>query len=485
MELLKIEYQNKWYHVEKDSNGIKIYRDDGNKKNYDLSHDEMKLIRFSIDSITPSGNFIKLMDYKHNGNTYEVSMDLKTGLHYFNPIPNYKDLIELNMLFNNQSDYLSEKKEIILNKKKIKVKTKEPFVDRFIEYEKRVVRILVIVTLLTEATLNAINTVDIFRYNNYVRQTRNTIALSDSEYLDIIYQAVLSNTNLCEKEKKEVFRYLTEDFLLDNKKYIDYNYATHRLAKFKITYEPDQCQEDPNLAGICKISEDEIVFYHAKNLEEVNASTFSHELYHLIGNKAIYNNTYLLETINTIYAEEYSFKYQSNSYQSYINYVKALIEIVGPEPFRYYQFMSSDYLIIQALTKITGTEVDAKKLLTNLEDYKKIYDKACETPEENKEKRDNLTNLNEIIVKQIANYYYAKTNIDYHDDLVMLYYLDSAEFSKLIRIIYHIPDDEIIYLLKSIKYFNYDDSRLWLGYGDHVGIFIEKDNRYLNQSKSI
>ena len=62
MKLLKIQCYDKWYHVEQNGKKISFYRVDDNHKNYNLTKDEMKLIQFSIDAITPSNNLIKLMD---------------------------------------------------------------------------------------------------------------------------------------------------------------------------------------------------------------------------------------------------------------------------------------------------------------------------------------------------------------------------------------------------------------------------------------
>ncbi len=146
MIVLKIKYKNNWYYVEQNNKEFKYYRVDGNKEIYNLSIDEVKMIKTAIDSITPSNIRIKLTDYLYNGKKYEILYDPKTELRFFNPLPKLEILSELNMIFNNQSEYLYDNK--VINKEKPKIVDTRPFYKRFADYKKEIIILLVSTTLL-------------------------------------------------------------------------------------------------------------------------------------------------------------------------------------------------------------------------------------------------------------------------------------------------------------------------------------------------
>ncbi len=483
MELLRIEYNNKWYYVEQDGKSIKYYRKDNKKKNYDLSIDEMKLIQFSIDSITPSNNLIKLMNYKHHGKIYEVSMDTKTGLHFFNPKPNFKDFIELNMLFNNQHEYLEDK---VVNDTYPIPNDEETLIKRVTSYGKQVVLILITAALIRPIFDNAVHTGDLVMHNNYIRATVDTSTMDDYDFVWNIRRAIARNPNLSDKEKAEIISCFSEDFLLDNKKYIDYDYAIKTLSTIKITYNKGPYSKKTSRTGYYDDSRNEIIFYNANGFDDVDKTVFSHEVYHTIGQMTWSNcQSFLIETTNTIYNEEYTGKKERNSYQVLLKYTKALMEIIGPEPFKRYQFMASNEFIIKPLTMITGSENDAKRLLANLDNYKNISSKSCKTVEEQREKEENLANLNDIIIEQLATYYSAKYNRDYRDDLIMLYYLDVLEFDKELRDKFNLSDDYLVQTTKPIIYFRDNEKSMWVEYDKNGVIILNERNRFINKTKTI
>ena len=74
--LIKFNYNNKWYYVD---DKYKCYYLKNDKKVYDLNKDETLVYDIVIDSVTPSDNIIKLMDY----NNHPVYFDMKTRLCLF------------------------------------------------------------------------------------------------------------------------------------------------------------------------------------------------------------------------------------------------------------------------------------------------------------------------------------------------------------------------------------------------------------------
>ena len=101
LPLIKFEYNNNEYFVEYDNKKLKYYSIKNNKKNYNISKEERRIIDYVVNKVTPSKNIIKLMDFNFKNRQYKMYLDKKTGLRLFKPTPNNKDSITLNKVFNN------------------------------------------------------------------------------------------------------------------------------------------------------------------------------------------------------------------------------------------------------------------------------------------------------------------------------------------------------------------------------------------------
>ena len=297
---------------------------------------------------------------------------------------------------------------------------------------------------------------------------------------------------------------------IDNKDYMDLNYIEKTLLTIKIKYNKKIKYKDKVITKAeYSDKRNEIIFYNSSNLYDVDYSIFTHELFHSMQKKKDFDkNIYLIETVNTIFNEEYAFGKDDNVYCKYYYFTKMLMEIIGEEPFRRYQCYASIDFITSELSNIYGTEDDARLLLELLDKYQELYVKTINGNERAVSK---ALKLKEEIINRIGLYYEAKYGFSMENDLIMLYYYDKNEFYKKLNSRFSNNKDGIIlYEYNDIDYFHGSDShtliinergpinlkKIYIGkteikekeetINDYEIIYqIDESNRYLNNVMSL
>lgn len=443
--IIKFKYNNKWYYVSKDNDRILYYVLKDNNKIFDLSEEDEELFNFVINYITPSNKRIFLFNYLHNGINYNIFLDPKTKLKMFNPQPSEDSLIFLNNVFNNQSEVLYLE---IYNE------SENTFIKRLAKYKNIQIAILLSASLSLEFIA-----VDLHITKKILDAERieakaiveMKVDYTDEQVKNIILESLSNNSFLDENERNIIISNIY--VFIDNKDYIDFEYIKKRLSTLKIKYISEALVEgNYSISGQYDSSENLITFYNANKLEDVTNSTITHELYHVL-TKHNYNdyNSFLIETINTIFNEEYSNCKEQSTYTSYYNYTKMLMEVIGSEPFKKYHSYSDTSFIIDELIKLYDNEDEAYKLIHNLENYKCIVKSVNALNME--EKLEELNKLNNIIIEEIGLYYEAKYNRKMNEDLIMLSYYDENSFINKIRQTYNIDDDYLIIYSNYKRYF--------------------------------
>ena len=447
--LFKFQYNNKQYFVERIENKIHYYTISNNQKDYNLNRLEIKLIDSVFEKIIPSDDRIKLFDYKYKGNTYQIYVDKKTNLYLFDPIPNNEDLIELNYLFNNMSECVNDDE----NKKKS---------DENKEFIRRILHSSIIALASAECLLISICLSKTIQYDNYWKKEEQltwssieyTKSLSYEDVENTIKNAIENNPNMNDDEKQAFLSILDKEVLMEIKDYMDLNYIEEVLLTLRIEYEKEGRQRGEYYPGLNLIK-----YYGASNIKEVIPAIRSHEIFHSIQKNFIYSynyNSFLIETTNTIFNEEYTNIEEHSNYVIYYRFTKALMELIGSEPLLQYQNYTSIRPIVDSLTEITGSEKDAIKLLNKLDVYKKLYDERyldVTSEEDFSERIKNIKNLETEIVNQFKIYYYAKNNFDMEDDLIMNYYLNN-NYEEYLKEKLNIPSNYSIRVLDNRRYFN-------------------------------
>ena len=179
--------------------------------------------------------------------------------------------------------------------------------------------------------------------------------------------------------------------------------------------------------------------------------------------KVNYNsyNSYLIETINTIFNEDYTEVKEEALYSNYYNYTKMLIEIIGIEPIRKYQCYTQVEYIVDALANIYGSKNDAYDFLYYLDKYKKTYEKVI-SGKNIKSNENELKLLEKIIIEKLGIYYQSKYGFKMENDLIMLYYYDYSKLYSIISDKFFINNTKItINETNNIHYFhNTSDNKL-------------------------
>lgn len=480
--LLRFDYNNRMYYVVNNSNHIRCYYLDNNTKHYDLDKEEKELIISIVYDIFSFRSPLKVMDYSINNHTYEVYMDKETSLYSFKPFPNQEDLIKLNMLFNNMEDYLALTEE--------NEKPKETFFKRIIKVGSKYVVIFVAAGLLVGETIsvatNFIKNSGPLYYDSAIIAMSTSSTLSDQEIIETIKSSVMSNRYLTEEEKEKILSNLT--LFVDNKDNMDLDYVKNNLKTIKINYSPGPCKET-GVMGCYNFKTNEITFYEADGFDDVEDFVFSHEVFHSL-QKINYTsiNSFLIETTNTIFNNEYSNTHEDSVYDDYLGYTKALMEIIDPSILKIYHNFPSNKFIVDALCTIIEDEDEAYRLLSNLNTYKNIHQEICNNPED-EELKTNLKDLAQTIKESLNKYYHAKYGFDLDNDLLMLYYIDKDAFHKEIK-----KDLEVTDMIMSVDeektYFNSyntNNTLLTIHLLTNMGktdddIVITEDNRYLNNT---
>jgi hypothetical protein len=367
-----------------------------------------------------------------------------------------------------------------------------------VKYIKKVMAIVLLVCFCLILTLS-----EVYINNDSHEKTLNSIAnssrFSNSEVENILRDSITSNMYLSNEEKEVILGYVY--IFVNNKNYLDLEYFKKILNTLRINYDKNINYKSKmhKTNGSYNSSENVITFYGAENVSDIKSIFFTHELFHTMQKNYNKNyNSYLIESVNTIFNEEYSGLTENSIYDEYYNYVKMLIEIIGIEPFKKYECYAYVGFITDELIKITGSEVEATLLLTNMDNYKKIYDRISYDSKTYNSDLTKLDKLDKKILNEINIYYKAKYGIDMKNDLIMLSYYDNRSFlievenkylsnasGKNILILqtylmsYFINDKSLneIQLLYSVPLESSDNKD-----GTKV-IIINKENRYLISPK--
>ena len=432
--LIKFDYENKTYYVYQEDNSIKYGTSENMKY---ISDSDKNIIIDIINLLRPSKYLIKLTPFIFNGKKFDIYLDTKTKFKLFDPLPNEDELVKLNSIFN---DFPFEFNIEFSDKEK-------KFIRKTINYGKKTIVVFVAVaTMLTNLSFfpNIVDNVKIASYTAHIQEvTSSNKNMSDDEFLSKISKAITSNNNLSKEEK--VFMIANSFFFLDNKEYIDLESLISRLETIRIEYTPLESNE--GVDGQYRRVENVICIYRSPSFETTNHVILAHEFMHACQDFGLTNyNSFLVETVNNITTSEY---YENDlSYLNYINYTRALMEILGGKPFKEFQCYPKEGLIVNELSKVIDSPTKAIKLLNDLDNYKSL------TLNSDVYGNETVKLLKEEIYNSIKDYYEAKYHRDMEDDLIMLYYLNQDLFISKIKEEYGLEDEYSIVYVKNKSYLN-------------------------------
>ena len=452
--LIKFDYENKTYYVYQVDKSIKYGTSDNMNS---ISTADKNIINEVLNLLKPSKYLINLTPFIFNGKKFDIYLDTKTNFRLFNPIPLEDEIIKLNTIFNDQPFEFN----VEFNDKE------KEFIRKAITYGKKTVVVFIATTLMVMNLSffpDIINKTKLDVYTSYIQEVASyNKNISDDEFLSRINFAIANNNNLSNEEK--IFMTSNSFFFLDNKEYIDINSLIDRLSTIKIEYSPFENNE--NIKGQYLRVQNTISVYESTSYKTTPYEVLTHEFMHACQEFGYTNyNSFLVETVNNITTSEYYGK--DPSYSKYVDYTKALIEIIGSEPFKKYQCYPKDGLMVNEFVKIIDSPTKAIKLLNDLDNYKSLT-----LSKEVYDKEDAVVLLKENIYNTIKEYYEAKYHRNMETDLVMLYYLDKELFIDRIKEEYHLDGEYSIVYVKDKYYLNSISSN---SNDNSLLISIEKQN---------
>ena len=389
-------------------NKLIIYKENGNIKLGKItdhkitipSQEQQKILEQIYDSILiDKQNQIDCGTHKIKGKQIKIYYCTKTNLYYFYELKNNtkqkpdKELLEkLNIYYNNQNNYLYIGKQ---------------------EAPKTITRWIKInaiwISLIITANI-AFEELPVIKYEIYQKIKEQKKEQQQETYsLDKVKQILEENKNLTDEEKN--FILLLEDELEENKKYLNTNTIYENLSQLDINYhhKAKQTKEQETILGSFNPNSKDIDIYKINDQKHIPKTIF-HEINHAVQryDRISPNNpNYIMEATNEIFTKEYFEKTaQENnitthdSYQSQVQAIYPLLEILDITTFRKYQFNKDNQAlntIIKQLQKIDPSLTKAAELLTAINSME-LYDKNT------KEAWNKLCNENGDNEQQIKEY---------------------------------------------------------------------------------
>ncbi len=417
---------------------------------------------------------MKLSDIEFEGKKYQHFYDKENDFHTFLKPDNSQlgtdEFAKLNYYHNNQST------KVFLGKKE-KEQSKDT-IQRIVKVGKKIF----IVTMLSSMLINgkqelkALANDNKFEVVQEVETYEEEEALTNEEKIANLKDAVKNNVNLTDEEK--AFMLSGFDIVEKNIEFIDYQAVLNRINKLYINYinEPDP---EGKVAGTYTSWDSCITIYSAPDFKTTNKAVLSHEMCHAY--QAIHFDSGLYEVTNAIMNEEYYGTVNKNTDRGYDRkYIIALMEILGNEPFRNYNFTGDRSQIVKALTKIINDESKAYNLIYNLNQYTNVHS----TAEKN--------GLQNEIEKSISDYYSAKYGKPIYLNPYLLQIMYPNVSTIVAKALYEKEDENVaIKPLKTKYYFNEDlpgyleDIPLTIYKGTYKTIYTEYDIDQLRKEYEI
>ena len=435
-------------------NKLIIYKENGNIKLGKItdhkitipSQEQQKILEQIYDSILiDKQNQIDCGTHKIKGKQIKIYYCTKTNLYYFYELKNNtkqkpdKELLEkLNIYYNNQNNYLYIGKQ---------------------EAPKTITRWIKINTIWISLIITAniaFEELPVIKYGIYQNIKEQKKEEQQETYsLDKVKQILEENKNLTDEEKN--FILLLEDELEENKKYLNTNTIYENLSQLDINYhyKAKQTKEQETILGSFNPNSKDIDIYKTTDQKHIPKTIF-HEINHTVQryDKISPNNpNYIMEATNEIFTKEYFEKTaQENnittqdSYQSQVQAIYPLLEILDITTFRKYHFNKDNQglnTIIKQLQKIDPSLTKAAELLTainSMELYdkntKEAWNKLCNENGDNEqqikeylEKEQEKQENNQKIYEIIKYYYEKKYNQKMTDDQLMMFYFSNDKLN--------------------------------------------------------
>ena len=350
-----------------------IYEEDGkfipcknemNNISFKLGKEELDIVNSVFNKIKTTDNKIRLSDVEYGVKKYQHFYDktnnwnlflnidgtdiTKEELRYFNNLYNYQDDIMYIGSSENDTNYIK----------------------RLVKIGKTTVAALVLSTSLI-SPLSNLTTVYGKEINSEVVEVieEDYDELSLYQKIENLKKAINNNKKLKKDEKEFILDKF--DIIYDNIDVIDYELVKERFENLDIIYKKGICKSG-NIAG--EFDGSKITLYSTTSIKDADRTTLIHELFHVVQSHKLV--TGIVEPLNDIFVNEYEgikvkddFRSYSGAYNNGKPIIYLLMELIGSEPFRIYNFTGDISKIKEGLMNI----IDDEAMFYDFLEYFKIY----------------------------------------------------------------------------------------------------------------
>ncbi len=468
----KFKYNDTCFVILNDNNSFKVGKIINGKIVFNFNEVEKEVIKEVVSNLAPKGEIVEAAPITINNNKYNVYHDNETNLFFFSPQPSEIDLVKLNNIFNNMSEfaYIPDKSVIV----------KDAF-KRFVTLGTSVI----VVTLASTVLLSTGIKSDIEEAINaskfeqgIVSQTDKLIHIIDDaiaidltdvdDPLGLIDSEVISKDNVSDKEKNNETPDANEevkdyqgliDAIKKNPNFSDYEkeVLTSNEQVFKDNFDymnPEVVSKSKTVTVKDNVKMDAEGRYttfmnqieYSTSVKDTSNLTISHEYGHLLQYLPSNHNSFLTEGLNALFNDEYYGSNYAYTYQK--NIMRCLAEIIGADNLRRINYQQSDQELILLLNEIIPDEKMNREFLAKLREYNSISFYGDEET-----KYEALNRLEQEINSYIRFLYSAKYSREADEDLIMLLYLDSGRLRVKIAELYNLNDPSMSVLFQKV-YFN-------------------------------
>ncbi len=442
-EILNFEDNGKEYCLYYDKS-LKYACRKADKLSFDVTEEEKNFIFFVLLKVLPLNDLKYLGNVQLKNNSYNHYIDKLNNYHLFldsnRHLPTFADFKSLNIIYNNQKDYVASDKE-----KKLEDKAK---ITRVVSVKgKKIVVGLLLSVGLYASVLVALSKTSLGRDLIIDILEKDIVSEYDLAYdtleVNDIEEALKNNVNLSLEEKE----YLTSftDFFNDMLPYLDYTDVMDSLSKMSIVYQENAGIGVTGAWHHVGNNMYEMQIYNSKEINEDNKKVIRHEFMHVFSAKTALISLGLDESfyefLNRTITNEYDVPVvSSKGYDHGYFYLDEIgnmsLELFSSETLKKYHANPSLDLLTQELMTIIPDEQMAYSFFNDFNDYviacKGFYNHSPELAKEKslaewQQEKDTLT----LKLKEtLKNYWEVKYNKKIDSDLYVYYLYDRESAIK-------------------------------------------------------
>lgn len=320
--------------------------------------------------------------------------------------------------------------------------------EKFKKYNKNVKKIIKIegvflsVIIFGNISFNTLKLVDLNK--GFIQNIDSIVEMHqiDENDADFVMSYIKNNDKIQKPEKDFILK--QEHFFKENEEYFDMPSIKKNLMNLKIVYDKNNYKKyelSDKVKGFYNNYDDKIVILYSdciSDYDPFSQQVLFHEMMHAMTNSGYVSNgslgNCLSEGLTELMAEEYLESY-SDTYNKNQTYARIMCELVGPETIRKSFLKGNIDMLIDELSKIDGTDKDAKKFISLLDTEAEADSTILKNldPQKVEDAKKTLLIVQPNIDAYLKKYYEAKFKTSMNNDSLMKAYYDSLRLTNTLN----------------------------------------------------